>query len=99
MQALETIDLSALVTVTGGKDPATAIPENAAGGMFQNGAGRAKRTYIRGKFNIDPKLGIKVSGEGEYGHALSPYGACLEKLPDNPTTEQLAECGKLAGQQ
>ena len=97
MQALEAIDLSALVTVTGGKDQD--IPANAAAGMFQNGAGRARRTYVRGRFTIDPKVGIKVSGEGEYGNAQSPYAVCMDKLPDNPTTEQLAECGKLASAQ
>jgi len=95
MQTFEAIDLSSLVTVTGGAEKG----ESNAGGLFTNGAGRAKRVYARGRVTVDPKIGLKVTGEGEYAHALSPYGVCMDKLPDNPTTEQIEACGKLAGAQ
>jgi hypothetical protein len=90
MHAFESIDLLALVTVTGGGDG-----DNS--GIFGPGAG-ANRDRIAGDLKAKlPALGIEASGAGSYETARDAYGKCLDKLPSNPTDKQLEICSGLAG--
>ena len=89
MHAFESIDLLALVTVTGGEG------ENS--GIFGPGAG-ANRDRVAGDLKAKlPALGIEASGSGSYETARDAYGKCLDKLPANPTDKQLEICSGLAG--
>ncbi|HMG24319.1 MAG TPA: hypothetical protein VK607_23450 [Kofleriaceae bacterium] len=88
MYAFEAIDLIELITVTGGEDT----------GTFGPGAG-ANRTKISGDLKVKTPLGIEASGNGTYETARNNYGTCMDKLPSNPTAEQLDVCAKLAGGQ
>ncbi|HEY0477986.1 MAG TPA: hypothetical protein VGD37_10705 [Kofleriaceae bacterium] len=88
MHAFEAIDVLELVTVTGGEDS----------GTFSTGAG-PNRTRASGNLQVKTPVGLDVSGTGTYESARSNYGACLDKLPSNPTTQQLDTCARLAGGQ
>jgi len=91
MHAFEAIDLFELVTVTGGEDPAPGGTD-----IFGPGAG-ANRTDARGDLKVKTPVGLEISGNGSYSTARDAYGTCMDKLPSNPTNEQLEICGKLLG--
>ena len=92
MQTFESIDLLALVTVTGGDGS-----NDANSGIFGPGAG-ANRTRAAGDVKVKTPLGLEVSGNGSYETARDKYGTCMDKLPANPTDKQLEICAGLAGQ-
>jgi hypothetical protein len=90
MHAFEAIDVLELVTVTGGEDTGS--------GTFGPGAG-PNRTRASGDLQVKTPVGLEVRGNGTYESSRTNYGACLDKLPSNPTAEQMAGCNALAGGQ
>jgi hypothetical protein len=90
MHAFETIDVLALVTVTGGDD------SGGGGTAFGPGAG-SNRTRAEGELSVTTPVGVQVTGRGTFEQARTDYGACLDKLPSNPTSDQLAACNQIAG--
>lgn len=90
MHAFESIDLSTLVTVTGGEG-------SNDGGIFGPGAG-ANRTRAAGDLKVKTPVGLEVGGTGSYETARDKFGVCMDKLPANPTDKQLEICAGLAGQ-
>jgi hypothetical protein len=90
MQAFEAIELRELVTVTGGG-------EGQDTGTFGPGAG-PNRVHANGDLKVKTPLGLELSGNGTYDSARSDFGACLDKLPANPTDKQLELCAGLPRQ-
>lgn len=86
MHAFEAIDLLELVTVTGGEDNGS--------GTFGPGAG-GNRTRAEGELSVTTPVGVQVTGRGTYEQARTDYGACLDKLPSNPTADQIGACNSL----
>ena len=88
--ALQSIDLSALVTVTGGAD-------QGAGGsdIFSNGAGPT-RTEITGEIHGKTPL-VDFGGSGTYKSTQSNYATCMSAQPPGTSGEQMAKnCNPLA---
>jgi hypothetical protein len=86
----QSIDLCALVTVTGGAD------EGAGGGdIFANGAGPT-RTEVTGEIHGKTPL-VDFSGSGTYKSAQSNYATCMSAQPAGTSGEQMAKnCNPLA---
>jgi len=89
MNAFQTIDFLALVTVTGGAD-------DGGSDIFANGAG-PNRTEIKGEIHGKTPL-VDFGGSGSYQSTQSNYATCMSAQPPGTSGEQMAKnCNPLAG--
>lgn len=90
MNTFQSIDLLALVTVTGGAD------DGGGADIFSGGAG-PNRTEVQGEIHGKTPM-VDFGGSGSYRSTQSDYATCMSAQPPGTSGEQMAKnCNPLAG--